>query len=127
MAQEKEPPPDDQQVVDSTAEFERALEHAQDERQYVLRLYVTGTTTRSRRAIENLRRLSEEYLHGRYRLEVIDIYQHPELAGQAQIVAAPTLVKQLPLPMRRFIGDLSDREQVLAGLELQPETKEGEG
>lgn len=113
------------EVKDSTAEFEAALAEAQEDRQYVLRLYVTGTTPRSRSAIENLRRLCDEHLHGRYRLEVIDIYQHPELAGQAQILAAPTLVKQLPLPLRRFIGDLSDREQVLAGLELKPaETKE---
>lgn len=126
-AGEQEAPEDTEGVKDSTAEFEAALVETKDDRTYVLRLYVTGTTPRSRSAIENVRRIIDEHLRGRYRLEVIDIYQHPELAQQAQIVAAPTLVKQLPLPLRRFIGDLSDRERILAGLELQPaepETKE---
>jgi circadian clock protein KaiB len=85
---------------------------------HVLRLYVTGLTPRSARAVNNLRAICDEYLDGRYDLEVIDIYQQPVLAKGEQIIAAPTLVKQLPLPMRRVIGDMSDRERVLRGLDL---------
>ena len=85
---------------------------------YVLRLYVTGMTPRSARAISNLRAICDEYLEGRYDLEVIDIYQQPVLAKGEQIVAAPTLIKKLPLPMRRIIGDMSNRERVLLGLDL---------
>jgi circadian clock protein KaiB len=89
---------------------------------YVLRLFVTGTTTRSARAIANLRRVCEERLRGEYDLEVVDIYQHPTAAKEYQIVAAPTLVKMLPLPLRRIIGDLADTERVLAGLDLSPKS-----
>lgn len=85
---------------------------------YVLRLYVTGSTPKSRRAIENLHQICEEHLKGRYDLEIVDIYQDSDAARDAQIVAAPTLIKQLPEPLRRVIGDLSDREKVLAGLNL---------
>jgi circadian clock protein KaiB len=87
---------------------------------YVLRLYVTGMTPRSTRAVENVRIICEEHLHGRYDLEVIDIYQQPTLAKGEQIIAAPTLVKKLPLPLRRIIGDLSNTERVLVGLDLRP-------
>ena len=87
---------------------------------YVLRLYVTGSTPRSARAVENLRRLCEERLAGRYVLEVVDIYQRPEAAREAQLVAAPTLVRLLPEPLRRLVGDLSDRDRVLRGLDLLP-------
>lgn len=86
---------------------------------YVLRLYVTGATARSRRAIVNLDGICREYLKGQYDLEVIDVYQKPTLAKDEQIIAAPTLIKKLPLPMRRIIGDLSDREAVLLGLDLK--------
>jgi len=89
-------------------------------RQYVLRLYVTGTTGRSIRAIENLRRICEEHLHGRYKLEVIDIRRQLALARGDQIIAAPTLVKRLPAPLRRLIGDMSDEQRVLMGLDLRP-------
>jgi circadian clock protein KaiB len=85
---------------------------------YRLRLIVAGSTMRSRRAIENLRRLCEQHLSGEVDLEIIDIYQQPELARQYQVVAAPTLVKLLPLPVRRFIGDLSEEDRVLRGLEV---------
>jgi circadian clock protein KaiB len=88
-----------------------------DER-YVLRLYVTGQTPRSLRAIENIKRICEEHLVGRYDLEVIDIYQRPSLAAGERIIAAPTLVKTLPMPIRRFVGDLSDTEKVLFGLDV---------
>jgi circadian clock protein KaiB len=87
---------------------------------YVLRLFITGTTSRSSRAIANLRRVCEERLHGEYDLEVVDIYQHPSAAQEHQILAAPTLVKLLPLPLRRIIGDLADEERVLVGLGLSP-------
>ena len=86
---------------------------------YVLRLYVTGSSPRSTRAIENIRRICDEHLEGRYDLEVIDVYQQPHLAKGEQIIAAPTLVKKLPTPLRRFIGDLSDESRVLLGLDLQ--------
>src|SRR2546421_5340468 len=82
---------------------------------YLLRLYITGHTPRSAGSVRNLRRLCDEYLEGRFELEVIDIYQQPELAQEAQIIAAPTLVKMQPLPLRRLVGDLSNREQVMAG------------
>ena len=93
---------------------------------YVLRLYVTGMTPRSARAVGNLQAICDEYLEGRYDLDVIDIYQQPVLTQGEQIVAAPTLIKKLPLPMRRIIGDMSDREHVLLGLDLvrTPGTKE---
>lgn len=89
---------------------------------YLLRLFVTGSTQRSRRAIENIRSLCEDHLHGQYQLEVIDIYQDAQAARDAQIIAAPTLIKALPSPLRRIIGDLSDREKVLTGLNLSPVT-----
>ena len=87
---------------------------------YVLRLYVTGSTPRSARAVENMRRICEVHLAGRYDLEVIDIYQRPEAAREAQLIAAPTLVRLLPEPLRRVIGDLSDQDRVLHGLDLLP-------
>lgn len=86
----------------------------------MLRLYVTGTTARSTRAIANVRRICEEHLRNRYDLEVIDIYQQPMLAKGDQIIAAPTLVKHLPLPLRKLIGDMSDKDRVLMGLDLRP-------
>lgn len=85
-----------------------------------LRLFVAGSTVRSRQAIENLRRFCAEQLNGKVDLEVVDIYQQPELAERYQIIAAPTLVKLLPLPVRRIIGDLSQTERVLRGLDLTP-------
>ena len=88
--------------------------------QYVLRLYVTGMTPRSITAIENIKRICEEHLQGRYELEVVDVYQHPEAAKEAQLLAAPTMIKHLPLPLRRFVGDMSDTEKILVGLDLRP-------
>ena len=85
---------------------------------YILRLYVTGMTSRSARAVKNLQTICDEYLGGRYDLEVIDIYQQPVLVKGEQIIAAPTLIKKLPLPMRRIVGDMSNRERVLVGLDL---------
>ena len=86
---------------------------------YLLRLYITGTTSRSVLALTNLKKICEEYLEGRYELEVIDLYRMPSLAKDEQIIAAPTLIKKLPLPFRRIIGDMSDVEKVLMGLDLR--------
>ncbi len=102
---------------DLRATFEQAARTPPAER-YVLRLYVTGMTSRSARAIANLQDICDEYLEGRYELHVIDIYQQPVLLQGEQIVAAPTLIKQLPLPIRRIIGDMSNHEHVLLGLDL---------
>lgn len=85
---------------------------------YVLRRYIIGTTSQSTRAVTNIRRICEEHLEGRYELEVVDISQHPALAKGEQIIAAPTLIKKLPLPSRRFIGDMSQTERILVGLNL---------
>jgi circadian clock protein KaiB len=93
---------------------------ARDEGSYVLRLYVTGQTPRSLRAIENIKQICETHLKGRYDLEVIDIYKRPSLAKGERVIAAPTLVKSLPAPIRRIVGDLSDTEKVLFGLDLVP-------
>ena len=87
---------------------------------YLLRLYVTGTTGKSVRAIQNVRRICEEHLKGVYDLEVVDIYKNLPLARGDQIIAAPTLVKRLPVPLRRLIGDMSDERRVLVGLDLRP-------
>jgi len=91
---------------------------------YVLRLYVTGMTQRSTEAVANLSALCRQHLAGRYELEVIDVQQQPEFANGEQLVATPLLVKELPLPMRRFIGNLADEERVLVGLELQPDAEQ---
>lgn len=107
-------------MMTTTEHDVRALfaEAARDDERYVLRLFVTGMSARSTRAITNLRAICDEYLAGRFDLEVVDIYQQPILASGEQIVAAPTLIKKLPLPMRRIIGDMSNRERVLLGLDL---------
>jgi circadian clock protein KaiB len=86
--------------------------------EYVLRLFVSGLTPRSQRAIDNLRAICERYLEGRYRIEVVDLYQSPSLARDQQIVATPTLLKLLPLPARRVIGDLSQVDKVLHALDI---------
>jgi len=88
---------------------------------YLLRLYVTGTTGKSVRAIQNVRRICEEHLQGVYDLEVVDIYKNLPLARGDQIIAAPTLIKRLPAPLRRLIGDMSDEQRVLVGLDIRPQ------
>lgn len=93
---------------------------------YKLRLYITGLTPRSIEALENIKRILETYLKGRYELEVIDIRKHPERAAEAQLVAAPTMVKELPEPLRKFVGDMSDEERILLGLDLAPTQPEGD-
>ena len=98
--------------------MEKALEQHAGE-PYVLRLYVAGMTPKSTRAVANIKKICEEYLPGRYFLEVIDIYKCPTLADGEQIIAAPTLLKKLPLPLRRFIGDMSNIEKIIVGLDLR--------
>jgi circadian clock protein KaiB len=100
-------------------ELEKTLARSKDEK-YVLRLYVAGMTPKSTKAIANVRRICAEHLQGRCELEVIDIYQQPKLAKGEQIIAAPTLIKKLPLPLRKLIGDMSDTEKFLVGLDLWP-------
>jgi circadian clock protein KaiB len=85
---------------------------------YVLRLFVTGMTPRSARAVDNLLAICNEFLAGQYDLEIVDIYQQPVLTRGEQIVAAPTLIKKRPLPLRRIVGDMSNRDRVLTGLDL---------
>jgi len=101
----------------STEDFDLTISELRKNK-YILRLYITGTTNRSVLAITNLKKICEEYLEGRYELEVIDLYKKPFLAKDEQIIAAPTLIKKLPLPFRRIIGDMSDKEKVLLGLDL---------
>ena len=102
---------------DASAAFERLVEK-RPSTAYLLRLYISGTTPRSVEAISAIKKVCAEHLEDRYELEVIDIYQQPGKAREGQIVALPTLVKVLPTPLRRIIGDLSDTERVLVGLDL---------
>jgi circadian clock protein KaiB len=88
---------------------------------YLLKLYVTGRTPRSEKAIANLRRICEEELHGQYEMQVVDVLEHPQLAEDEKILATPTLIKRLPPPLRRVIGDLSDKDKVLLGLDVWPD------
>ena len=97
----------------------KAAAPRQKRAKYLLRLYVTGTTGKSVRAIQNVRRICEEHLQGLYDLEVVDIYKNLPLARGDQIIAAPTLIKRLPAPLRRIIGDMSSTERVLVGLDLR--------
>jgi circadian clock protein KaiB len=103
--------------IDSSLDYERP--ERSERPKYLLRLYITGMTSRSTQAIARIKSICEEYLAGRYELEVIDIYQQPKLAKGEQIIATPTLVKRLPLPLRRLVGDLSNRQRVLLGLDLR--------
>lgn len=105
-------PPDPGGLAPSAAAFEQAIAENADAR-FVLRLFVSGMTPRSQQAIDNLCRLCQEHLPGRHELEIIDIYQQPGLAKTEQVIAAPTLVKKLPLPLRKVIGDMGDPGRIL--------------
>ncbi len=104
--------------ISSTKQFEEALAR-QEKEKFVLKLYITGMTRRSQEAIRNLEKICREDLHNNCTLEVIDIYQQPTLAKGDQIIAVPTLIKRLPLPLRRLVGDLSQRDRIILGLDLQ--------
>lgn len=103
----------------ATEAFEVALKRGPLKRaKYILRLYVTGSSGRSLKAIQNLKKICDEHFPDQYELEVIDIYKDPKAARDEQIIAAPTLVKQLPTPLRKFVGDLSNTKKILLGLDL---------
>lgn len=103
----------------ATEAFEEALNGTAVRRaEYILRLYVTGSTPRSLKAISNLKRLCDEHLPDAYDLQVIDIYKNPGAVREEQIIAAPTLIKKLPAPLRRFVGDLSNTQKILIGLDI---------
>lgn len=104
-------------MTDEIARFEDALA-ASASTPYVLKLYVLGATPISRRAITAIHRVCEQELSGRYALEVVDVFQRPEIAGERGLVAAPTLVREQPLPERRLVGDLTHHQRVLDGLDL---------
>jgi circadian clock protein KaiB len=103
----------------TTEAFEERVSNRPKER-YVLCLYIAGLTPRSTLAVERIRAICDRYLAGCYQLTVIDLYLQPELARQAQVVVAPTLVKQMPSPMRLFIGDMTDEKRILQGLNIAP-------
>ena len=103
----------------ATEAFEEALKgRALRRAKYILRLYVTGSSAGSLRAVYNLKKICEEHLPNEYDLEVIDIYENPAAAREEQIIAAPTLVKRLPRPLRKFVGDLSNTQKILVGLDI---------
>ena len=106
-------------IVTSNETFDAALAATAPTERYVLRLYVTGMTPRSTEAFTSIKKICDEHLDGLYDLEVIDIYQHPALAKDEQIIAVPTLVKELPAPLRKLIGNLADVDRVLFGLDLR--------
>jgi circadian clock protein KaiB len=114
--------PMDKQNQNKLDEFEEAMESKKDGK-YVLRLFVAGINPKSKMAVDNLKEVCEENLKDEYELEIIDIYQQPIFAKEGQIIAAPTLIKELPLPIRRFVGDLSDKEKLLLGLDLRSPKK----
>ena len=107
------------QKADVTEEFEEALVKGKSE-EYILRLYIAGNNARSLAAVENVKKICEEHLKGRYQLEIVDIYQNGTRNQDDLILAAPTLIRQLPLPLRRIIGDMTMKEKVLVGLDLLP-------
>ncbi len=98
---------------------EKAPNQKMSKQKYVLTLYIAGISPRSSAAIRSIREICDEHLQNRYELEIVDIYQRSALTKKAQIVAAPTLIKKLPKPLRRFIGDLSEKERILIGLDLK--------
>ncbi len=103
-------------------ELEVKSENANRDDSYILRLYVAGRTEKSMMAFENLKKIAEEHLKGKYKIEVIDLLKNPQLAEGDQILAIPTLVRRLPPPIRKIIGDLSNTERVLVGLEIKPKS-----
>jgi circadian clock protein KaiB len=114
-------------AVNCSRQFEKLLKGSSVIKHYSLRLYVTGTSPHSAAAVANIRSLCEEYIKGHYDLEVVDIYQKPGEAQDQQIIAAPTLIKSTPLPLKRVVGNLSDREKVMVILDLQSHEAGQEG
>lgn len=124
MTNSRGAPSDDEGLEAETAEaqtlqeFENLVTELSRPR-YLFRLYVAGGTSRSSQAITNVRKICEQYLAGCYELEVIDVYQKPAVTKTADLVALPTLIKELPLPSRRFVGDMSNSERIVIGLKLR--------
>jgi circadian clock protein KaiB len=114
--------PDPQQTATASSSPAESKGPEESGQRYILRLYVAGMTSRSARAVDNVRAFCEKHLEGRYDLQVIDVYQQPALAKSEQLIAAPTLIKKLPLPLRRLIGDMSNEDRILVGLDLIPRT-----
>jgi len=114
--------PKSKKISDKVKQFEKALSLNTIAGRYVLSLFVTGSTPKSLRAIQNIRALCEEVLNGHYELKVIDIYQHPERVKPEEIVVTPTLIKKRPRPLRILIGDLSDRDRLLLALDIVPKS-----
>jgi len=122
MTVRRSPQPEPRRRKAAGANAEAALAKAtagRREAKYVLRLYVAGMTPRSSAAVRAITQICEDHLKGRYVLDVVDIYRQPTLARGEQIIAAPTLIKKLPLPLRRMIGDMADTERILVGLDLR--------
>ncbi len=117
---------DNEKIRYSTKEFEESAGDGKKREKYVLRLYVSGMSPHSVKAVENIKKICEENLKGRYELEVIDIFQQPQFVKKEELLAAPTLIRKLPLPLRRLIGDMSDKERILVGLDLIPKKKTDE-
>ena len=109
-------------LITTTLEAMKKASQEAESQPYILRLYIVGLTPRSQEAVRAIPGVCEEHLAGRYDLEVIDLYQNPVLAKGEQIIAAPTLIKQLPLPLRKIIGNMADKDKVLVGLDLRPKT-----
>ncbi|BAT53828.1 hypothetical protein NOS3756_27910 [Nostoc sp. NIES-3756] len=107
----------DEIIIESTEDFEKALANI-DIQKYVLRLYVAGNTLKSMRAIQMLKKICEKYLEGRYEMEIIDIYQQPETLEKDHIFAVPTLIKELPPPLQKLIGDLTNVDKVIIALDI---------
>ena len=107
-------------IKTATKRFEDAIAGKGKKEKYVLKLYITGMTRRSQEALRNIEKVCRERLGDDYELEVVDIYQQPTLAKGDQIIAVPTLIKRLPLPLRRMIGDLSSEDRIILGLDLRP-------
>lgn len=105
----------------------RASRKRADPLDYDLVLFISGASERSRVALANIKAIANEHLNGRYRLAVVDLYQQPERAREHEIIAVPTLVKRLPSPLRRLIGDLSDEDRVMIGLDIVPKSRSGRG
>jgi circadian clock protein KaiB len=109
----------------SSAKRTRSTAGKKPSARYLLRLYITGQTPRSRQSVENLRALCDKYIPNQFDLEVVDIYQQPAMAAAGQIIAAPTLIKSMPLPLRRLVGDFSDQNRVILGLDIKLDEERG--
>ena len=112
-------------MIDTVSENDIDVHIDRNNSRYILRLYIAGNTFRAQQALGNAKRICDEELLGRYDLEVIDVYQQPDLAKREQVIVAPTLIRKRPLPLRKLVGDMSNRQKVVVGLEIMPDGKRG--